>query len=83
MERKKLIGKKKVSYTSRKTGNPVNGVSLQCVCERSDTEGLAVCDVFISSRSGIFEDCQRMPLNCEFELAYDNFGNPCYMKLCK
>ena len=44
----KLLGIQTVDYVSRKTGNPVKGVTLHCSFKDPQVEGEAVDGIFVS-----------------------------------
>ena len=71
----KVIGKEAVNYVSRKTNQPVNGVTLHCTLSRNDVSGLAVDSIFVSSKSSIYSDCMALPLDSEIMVGYNRFGS--------
>ena len=44
---KKIVGKQNVDYVSKKTGQPVTGVTLHCVGESSRVEGMELSLIHI------------------------------------
>ena len=44
---KKIVGKQNVDYVSKKTGQPVTGVTLHCVGESSRVEGMECETIFL------------------------------------
>lgn len=72
----KLLGKQIVSYTSKKTNNLVEGVTLHCSTTSNNVEGTAVETIFVSKKSAMYESVMQMPLNSEFACSYNRWGNP-------
>ena len=48
---KKIVGKQNVDYVSKKTGQPVTGVTLHCVGESNRVEGMECETIFVSVRT--------------------------------
>lgn len=73
-----LVGTKNVDYVSKKTGQPVKGVSLYI--ERDPTEretdvsGLVTDSIFISSSSACFKSLPTLTPGCSYDLLYDFDG---------
>lgn len=72
----KIVGKRMVDYVSKKTQNPVKGISLQCVYARNDVEGLAVQEIFVNSRSDMYKEISAAPLDSEINVYYNRWGSP-------
>lgn len=70
-----IIGKQRVDYISKKTNQPVRGVTLHVVGTRDDVEGRAVETLFISERSPIHAGVIAMPLGTEIRCSYNRWGN--------
>ena len=49
----RVLGVQYLDYTSRKTGNPVKGLSLHCAYKDQQVEGEAVSKFFVSDNLGI------------------------------
>lgn len=71
----KLLGKGVVDYISKKTNQPVKGVTLHLGKSESGVEGIAVESVFISARSDVFEKVAKIPLNSDVDVLYNRWGN--------
>lgn len=48
-----VLGTERVSYTSKRTGQPVSGVSLHCAFKDPSVYGESVDKIFISDNLGI------------------------------
>lgn len=73
----RLVGKEKISYTSKKTGRPVEGIKLHCSTpiDSQNVEG-CVCDSFyVGLGSDCFEDCCKLPINCDINITYNRYGS--------
>lgn len=81
----KLVGKEKVDYVSKKSGNPVVGLQLHSLykSDRADTEGEFVERIFVSSKSPMYEQVCRFPLGCNFSVQYNRWGSVESVTLCK
>lgn len=73
--RAKVLGKGVVNYVSKKTNQPVKGVTLHLGRTESAVEGLAVESVFISAKSDCFEKVAKLPLNSDVDVQYNRWGN--------
>lgn len=73
---KTIVGKRKVGYTSKKTGQLVTGVELHCVgnSQRTDFEGMECETIFISSNSSVYSQCLGVPIGAEIAVSYDRRG---------
>lgn len=71
----KVIGKEAVDYVSRKTNQPVKGITLYCTEPREGVNGLAVERIFISARSSMYGDCMALPLDTDIMVAYNRYGS--------
>lgn len=81
---KKLVGKQNVDYISKKTNQPVVGVSLHVVGEDSRVEGMAVETIFVSKKSeGMYDDALKFPIGAEVNVSYNRWGNADTVTLCK
>lgn len=70
-----IVGKQKVDYVSKKSGQPVRGLTLHVVGIHNDVEGKAVETLFVSERSEIFKGVAEMPLGTEIRCSYNRWGN--------
>lgn len=48
----KVLGVKRINYTSKKTNLPVKGVELHALYKDAEVYGTAVCPIFISENLG-------------------------------
>ncbi|MBD5451285.1 MAG: hypothetical protein HDR25_01460 [Lachnospiraceae bacterium] len=73
----KIVGKQKVDYISKKTNQPVVGITLHCVADTNDErfEGKRVESIFISNRSLMYEQCLAFPLETEISVMYNRYGS--------
>lgn len=71
----KIVGKQNVDYVSRKTNNPVTGVTLHCVGKSGRVMGEAVETLFVSTKSPMYEQCMNYPIGTEIEVSYNRFGS--------
>lgn len=71
---KKIVGKQSVDYVSKKTGQPVIGVTLHCVGESNRVEGMECETIFVSGRSPIYDQCVKFPLGQEINVSYNRWG---------
>lgn len=65
-----LIGIKRLSGTSKKTGKPVNGAVLYVAYGDKDVEG-AACDSFYLPNDRI---PQNLPVGCSLDVRYNREG---------
>lgn len=72
---KKIVGKQMVDYVSKKTGQPVTGVTLHLTGLSNRVEGLECETVFISSKSPMYAQCMEYPLESEVSLSYNRYGS--------
>lgn len=70
----KVVGKQAVDYKSKKTGNPVTGVTLHCTVPNDRVNGLAVETIFISGKSEQYEAADKLPLGSEIIILYNRYG---------
>lgn len=71
----KIVGKQKVDYVSKKTGEQVTGVTLHCVGTNARVEGECVETIFISGKSGLFPEVSKMPVGKEISVSYNRYGS--------
>lgn len=79
----KIVGKRMVEYTSKKTNNLVKGIELHCVGKRNNVEGEGVENIFISEKSGLYDEVYKMPLNTEISVTYNRWGSVDTLQACK
>lgn len=78
----KVLGVTAVDYTSKKTGQPVKGVTLHSSFKDAQTQGEAVDSIFISDNLGlscVSEIRPGMMVNVEF----NNRGYVAGVEICK
>lgn len=66
-----VLGKEKVDYVSKKTGNQVKGYTLHLGTEKKGCDGLAVNSVFVSELLG-----SVVNLSDDIEILYNAYGSP-------
>lgn len=71
----KILGKQNVDYTSKKTGQPVQGITLHLATTNNKVEGFAVETCFISMKSELYSVVAPLPINSEVRLTYNRWGN--------
>lgn len=67
----KLVGIKKISYTSKRTGLPVSGTELHVVFRDEKVAGDAVDKLFIKSSVSLPD----LKLNDSYNILFDRYGN--------
>lgn len=75
---KKIVGKEKVDYVSKKTNQPVTGLTFHCVGDpiNSDRfEGKEVDTIFISSKSPMYAQCISYAIGSEITVQYNRWGS--------
>lgn len=78
----KVLGIQSVDYVSRKTGNPVKGVTLHTTYKDAQVQGDATGNIFVSDNLGIPcvpEIRPGMMVNVE----YNNRGYVAGLEICK
>lgn len=76
----RVVGRNDVKYTSKKTGNLVEGINLHVIGERPNVEGEAVETIFVSARADMYEGCKKMPLGSEIRVSYNRWGRADYIE---
>ena len=71
----KVIGKQNVDYVSKKTNQPVTGVTLHCVGKSDRVNGETAETLFVSSKSPMYQQCVDLPLGCEIGVSYNRYGS--------
>ena len=76
--KKKIVGKQKVDYVSKKTNQPVIGITLHCESETNDDrfEGTQVETIFISNKSPMYNQCVSFPIGSVVTVMYNRWGSP-------
>jgi hypothetical protein len=75
---KEIVGKEKVDYVSKKTNNPVVGLTLHCVSDqvsRERFEGREVDTIFISNKSPMYDQCAAFPVGSRITVQYNRWGS--------
>ena len=76
---KKIVGKEKVDYVSKKTNQPVTGLTFHCVGDpvvKSERfEGKEVDTIFISSKSPMYAQCAAYAIGSEITVQYNRWGS--------
>lgn len=74
----KFVGRELVDYTSKKTNEQVEGLRLHVLGAKdanSRVEGCAVETIWISKRSGLYEDALHLPIDSNIDCSYNRWGN--------
>lgn len=73
-----VVGTKEVSYVSKKTGKPINGISLFIEREPNDRDqgvrGLIADNIFISAETSCFKNLPDFEFGKEYDFHYDFDG---------
>lgn len=73
-----IVGKKPVDYVSKKTGNPVKGISFfierEPTSREADVNGLVTDSIFISTNSPCFESLPKISPGDTVDLIYESDG---------
>lgn len=72
----KVLGTQNVDYVSRRTGNPVKGMTFHVSHKDSDVRGDAVSTVFVSDNLGIPDLVNIVP-GTHIDVEYNNRGYVC------
>lgn len=78
----RVLGTQQVDYVSKKTGEPVVGVTLHCVYKDSQVTGEAVDSVFISERLGI-PGLDAIQPGMTVDVEYNRRGYVSGLSVCK
>jgi len=72
----KVVGKERVDYPSKKTGEQVLAVKLHCVSDTTNPnfEGMKVEQIYIASRNPMYDQCRSFPVGCEISVMYNSRG---------
>lgn len=71
----RIVGKQDVDYVSKKTNQPVTGVTLHCVGKSERVNGECVETIFVSGKSPMFQQCVNFPLGTEIAVSYNRYGS--------
>lgn len=71
----KIVGKENVDYVSKKTNQPVVGVTLHCVGMSDRVNGEAVDTIYVSSKSPMYQQCLDFPLGTDIYVSYNRYGS--------
>ena len=78
-----IVGKKQVDYTSKKTGNPVKGISLfierEPLPREQDVNGLVTDSIFISCNSPCYDTLPEIIPGDTADLIYESDGRYSYL----
>lgn len=80
---KKILGKQRIDYFSKKSNKQVTGVSLHVVGEDSRVEGMAVETIYVSEQSPMYAQVVEYPLGSEILVSYNRWGNVEGVTLCQ
>lgn len=78
----KVLGVQNVDYTSRKTGNPVKGVTIHATYKDAQVQGEAVNNIFISDNLKLACISELMP-GQTVDVEYNNRGFVCDAHIVK
>lgn len=78
----KVLGIQSVDYVSRKTGNPVKGVTLHSAFKDAQVEGESVSPIFVSD--SLCVDCvAEVRPGMLVDVEYNRRGYVCNLTICK
>lgn len=80
---KKILGKQSVDYVSKKTNQPVVGLTLHVVGEDSRVEGMACETIYVSDKSPMFQQAISYSLGAEIMVQYNRWGSVESLTLCE
>ena len=72
---KKVVGKQTVDYVSKKTGQPVKGVTLHLTYPDDRIIGLGTESVFVSAKSTCYSVVMCLELGDDVDLFYNRYGS--------
>lgn len=78
----KVLGIQSVDYVSRKTGNPVKGVTLHSAFKDAQVEGESVASIFVSDNLNLKCVAEIRP-GMLVDIEYNNRGYVCDLAICK
>lgn len=77
----KVLGIQSVDYVSRKTGNPVKGVTLHSAFKDAQVEGESVSSIFVSDNLNLKCVAEIRP-GMMVDVEYNNRGYVCDLAIC-
>lgn len=77
-----VLGIQTVDYVSRKTGNPVKGVTLHSAFKDIQVTGRAVSSIFVSDNLEI-ACLKEIKVGSIVDVQYNNRGYVCDLEICK
>lgn len=80
---KNIIGKQRVDYVSKKTNQPVVGLTLHVVGEDTRVEGMACETIYISEKSPMYQQALSYPIGADIMVQYNRWGSVETITLCK
>lgn len=80
--KKTVLGVQKVDYISKKTGEPVKGITLHCSCKDADVIGEAVETLFISDRLELSADVYAVQPGQIVDVEYNRRGYVADVAVC-
>ena len=78
----KVLGIQSVDYVSRKTGNPVKGVTLHSAFKDAQVEGESVSSIFVSDNLNL-KCVAEIRHGMLVDVEYNNRGYVCDLAICK
>lgn len=72
----KVIGTQLVDYVSKKTGNPVKGVTIHAACKDAQVKGEMASQIFVSDQLGI-DGLYSLAPGSTVDVEYNNRGYVC------
>lgn len=78
----KILGIQTVDYVSKKTGNPVKGITLHSVHKDAQVTGEAVSNIFVSDSLDI-PVVSELRVGQLVDVEYNNRGYVCDLSICK
>ncbi len=78
----RVLGIQSVDYVSRRTGQPVKGITLHVSHKDQQVTGDAVCNVFVSDNLGI-AGLSNIAVGVNVDVEYNNRGYVCGLAILK
>lgn len=72
---KKVVGIQSVDYLSRKTNQPVQGVTLHLTYQDSRITGVGTETVFVSAKATCYGDVVKIPIGSDVDVFYNRYGS--------
>ena len=73
--KKIIVGKENVDYISKKTNEPVKGITLHTIGADQRVQGHACETIFISIKSPMYEQVLNYPIESEITVQYNRWGS--------